>query len=110
GRKEGLGGGFRFATLGPAVFDEDGRINPEIGYEDLARFVFYLATGQPMPAEPAAAPFLGAASGVGVYLLYNGVLKDETEHGGNVLTRALLDNLPPHDGPRIVYGAASRVA
>lgn len=109
-RREGLGGGFRFAKLGPQVFGESGRVNPEIGYEDLARFVFFLATGRPLPSEPAEVPFLGSASGVGVYLLYNGVLKDESEYGGNVLTRGLLDSLPGFDGPRVVYGAASRVA
>ena len=109
-RKEGLGGGFRYARLGPAVFDAEGRIDAQVGYEDLARFVFFLATGSPMEAAPADPPFLGSGSGVGVYLLYNGVLNDRSEHGGNVLTRGLLANLPPHEGPRIVYGAASVVS
>lgn len=109
-RKEGLGSGFRYARLGPAVFDAEGRIDEEVGYEDFARFVFFLATGSPMEAPPAEPPFLGAADGVGVYLLYNGILKDRSEHGGNVLTRALLDSLPPYEGRRIVYGAATMVA
>ena len=109
-RKDGLGGGFRYARLGPAVFDADGRISETVGYEDLARFVFFLATGSPMEAAPAEPPFLGGLNGVGVYLLYNGVLKDRSEHGGNVLTRALLASLPPHVGPRIVYGAAAMVS
>ena len=40
-----------------------------------------------------------------VYLLYNGILKDRSIDGGNVLTTPLLDLLPAHDGPRVVYGA-----
>jgi hypothetical protein len=32
-------------------------------------------------------------------------LGDKTPEGGNILTRAVLALLPPHDGPKIVYGA-----
>jgi len=47
---------------------------------------------------------------VAVYLLYNGILKDRTLTGGNVLTSATLELLPPHDGPKIVYAAACRLS
>ncbi len=40
-----------------------------------------------------------------MYLLYNGILKDRSTGGGNVLTSALLAELPPHDGPRVIYAA-----
>lgn len=43
--------------------------------------------------------------GVGIYLLYNGILGDKTANGGNVLTRAVLARLPAHDGPKVVCGA-----
>jgi site-specific DNA-methyltransferase (adenine-specific)/adenine-specific DNA-methyltransferase len=42
---------------------------------------------------------------VAVYLLYNGILGDKSANGGNVLTRAVLAQLPAFDGPRVIYCA-----
>jgi len=42
-------------------------------------------------------------------LLYNGVLDDKTAQGGNALTRAVLDVLPPHSGPKVIYGTSCRL-
>lgn len=116
-REPGLGGGFRYCTLGPTLFDADGQIRGEVAFADLARFVFFAETGQPLPAAGGASPLLGVAgAGAGaraVYLLYNGILRDKTPAGGNVLTRALLDLLPaPPDfaGQRVVYAAACRLS
>lgn len=117
-RVDGLGSGFRYATLGPCLLDETGGLNPEVSHDDLARLVFYLATGQPMP-EPVrlgteaegTGMFLGAAEGVGVYLLgAAGGDGQPTALEGDVLTRDLLAALPAHDGPRVVYGAATAVS
>ena len=103
--EEGLGGGFRYCELGPALFDAQGQIRADVSYPELAQHVFFSETGEPLPgAGPAASPLLGVAKGVGVYLLYNGVLKDKSAQGGNVLTRSVLEALPAHDGPRVVYG------
>ena len=49
-------------------------------------------------------PFLGTYNNIAVYLLYNGILGDNEEEGGNVLTRHVLNGLSKHDGTRIVYG------
>ena len=35
-------------------------------------------------------PFLGECRGVGVYLLYNGILDDKSAQGGNVLNLSLI--------------------
>jgi len=43
------------------------------------------------------------------YLLYNGILKDRRPQGGNVLTRAVLDLLPKHEGKKIIYEETSRL-
>ena len=50
-------------------------------------------------------PFLAACRGVGIYLLYNGILGDRSEEGGNILTRAVLAQLPPFDGQKVIYCA-----
>ena len=101
------GGGFRFCTLGPAVFDEDGRIDPAIHFADLARHVWFSETRQPMGDAPAG-PLLGVHGERAVALLYNGILKDRSPGGGNVLTRKTLAAIRTAQGdftgPLIVYG------
>ena len=107
----GLGGGFRYVTLGDALFDEHGRINEsKVRFADLARHVYFSETGEPLPKERISAktPLLGIHHGRAVYLLYNGILKDKSVDGGNVLTSTTLEHLPAHEGPKVVYAAGCR--
>lgn len=102
----GLGGGFRFCELGEPLFDEHGQIRDTVRFADLARHVYFTETGEPLPRERVPnTPKIGEYRGVGLYLLYNGILGDKTANGGNMLTRAVLGRLPPHDGPKVVYGS-----
>ena len=109
---EGLGGGFQFCKLGKPLFDARGHISNEVRFAELARFVWFVETGMGLPAARAsrnaadtASPLLGMHQGRAVYLLYNGILKDRSIDGGNVLTSLLLQHLPAHDGPKVVYAA-----
>ena len=54
-------------------------------------------------------PFLGVHNGTAYYLLYNGILRDKRPDGGNVLTSRSLADLPPHRGPKVIYGEATRL-
>jgi adenine-specific DNA-methyltransferase len=104
----GLGGGFRYCELGEPLFNEDGKIRDTVSFADLARHVYFSETGEPLPRERVPkSSFLGACRGVGVYLLYNGILSDKSANGGNVLTRAVLGQLPAFDGPKVIYCAGS---
>jgi adenine-specific DNA-methyltransferase len=103
--EEGLGGSFRFCELGPTLFDAQGQIRDDVSFVDLAHHVFFTETGEPLPKKAAPdSPILGTANGVAVYLLYNGILKDKSEDGGNVLTQAVLSGLPLCAGPKVIYG------
>ena len=42
---------------------------------------------------------------MGIYLLYNGIIKDKRANGGNVLTRKVLAGLSPFDGQKVIYCA-----
>lgn len=107
----GLGGGFRYCRLEAPLFDAQGKINASVRFRELARHVYFTETGTPLPQDaPCDSPLLGLAHGVGVYLLYNGILKDRSPEGGNVLTTAVLDVLPTHSGPKVIYGAACRIS
>jgi len=106
-RVVGLPGGARVCRLGQALFDPHGQIASQVRFADLAAHVFFVATGGPLPTRASGrTPLLGVARGTAVYLLFNGVLGDTRPGSGNVLTRAVLDSLPNHDGPRIVFGEA----
>lgn len=102
------GGGFRFFRLGAPIFDAEGRINPDIRFADLAAHVWFSETRTALHRKPRQ-PLLGVHAGTAFYLLYNGILGDKRPAGGNVLTARVLAALPPHDGPRVIYGEASRI-
>jgi site-specific DNA-methyltransferase (adenine-specific)/adenine-specific DNA-methyltransferase len=101
---EGLGGSFRFCQLGEPLFDETGAIRSSVKFAELARHVYFSETGEPLPKERVPnTPFLGECRGVGIYLLFNGILGDKSASGGNMLTRSVLEKLPPFDGPKVIY-------
>jgi len=103
---EGLGGGFRFCELGDTLFDERGQIKPSVRFADLARHVYFTETGEPLPrGRVPNSPKIGECRGVAIYLLFNGILGDKSANGGNILTRAVLAQLPKFDGQKVIYCA-----
>ncbi len=105
------GGGFRFLTLGNAIFDELGRIDASVRFADLAAFVWQQETGTPA-AHAFTTPCLGEYNGIQYFLLFNGILGDKRPEGGNVLTYEVFDALVhiyPFDGPRVVFGEAVKL-
>ncbi|NZA24777.1 site-specific DNA-methyltransferase [Luteimonas sp. SJ-92] len=103
------GGGFRFYQLGPKVFDDQGRINPEIRFEHLAAHVWFAETGTARSTRAMRSPLLGIHRGTAYYLLYNGILSDQSLSGGNMLTMKVLAGLPKHDGPKVIYGEGTNM-
>lgn len=103
------GGGFRFYRLGSPVFDENGHLHHGIPFAHLAAHVWHIETGTARSTRLMKSPLLGIHEGTAYYLLYNGVLGDKRPDGGNVLTLKLLGDLPEHDGPKVIYGEATRL-
>ena len=90
------------------LFDANGQIRPDVDFAQLAEFVWFAETGTGFTGM-ADSPLLGAHEGRAVYLLYNGILKDRSVAGGNVLTGPVFDLLPTFDGPKVIYAAANRM-
>lgn len=111
------GGGFRFMKLGAPIFDEHGRIHPDVRFATLAAFIWQQETGAAWNAaaiQPCT-PYLGTHYQLdsysrpldkregpisfikkplfACYLLFNGILGDKRPASGNVLTREVLDAL-----------------
>ena len=103
-----VGGNFSFYRLGEEISDAEGKINPKVTFEQLADFIWFSATKTPR-VEKEHSPLIGIHNGTAIYLLYNGVLKDKSLRGGNILTRKILAMLPKHDGDKIIFGAACRI-
>ena len=108
---EGLGGGFRYCTLGTPLFDEFGDIAEAVTFPDLAAHVFFSETGVPIPRR-ATSPLLGVHDGKAIYLLFDEALAGRPrETAGNVLTLDTLADLPPApEGARpVVYAEGCTV-
>jgi adenine-specific DNA-methyltransferase len=113
------GGGFAHYTLGEPVFMANRHINPQVKFAALAAFVWHRETQQAANTTHSA-PLLGVHEGTAYYLLYNGILRDRSVNGGNVLTRSLWDWLQTHHAPKdsngqavtrcVVYGEISKLA
>lgn len=99
-------GGFRFYKLGTPVFDETGHIQEGIKFEHLAAHIWFAETGTARSARAKKDVFLGKYHDTGYYLLFNGILGDKSNGGGNVLTKKLLRDLAPFEGPKVIYGEA----
>jgi site-specific DNA-methyltransferase (adenine-specific)/adenine-specific DNA-methyltransferase len=105
----GLGGSFQFYRLSDEpLFDETGQVRQDVTFAQLAEFVWFVETGTGFHGR-ADSPLLGAHEGRAIYLLYNGILGDLAEAGGNVLTSAVLDRLPRFEGHKVIYAAANRL-
>ncbi len=106
---EGIGGGFQFCRLSAdPLFDANGQIRSDVTFAQLAEFVWFAETGTGFTGV-SDSPLLGVYEGRAIYLLYNGILKDKSVVGGNVLTGPVFDVLPKFSGPKVIYAAANRM-
>ena len=114
---EPLGGDFQFCQLSKkALFQPDGTIDPNVTYLQMAEFVWFMETGTGLSESSVAAardtPYIGSHKGRDIFLLYNGILKDSSELGGNVLNGRTLNYLNEVTknpaAPKIVYGSRTR--
>ncbi|MFS2006439.1 site-specific DNA-methyltransferase [Duganella sp. CT11-25] len=114
----GLGSGAQFCRLSEqALFDEFGSIRLDVTFDQLAEFVWFMETGTGLASSAILerkerTPYLGTHKGRAIFLLYNGILKDKSELGGNVLNGRTLEYLADiqdeFDGPKVIYGARTR--
>jgi adenine-specific DNA-methyltransferase len=100
-KEPGLGSGFRYCTIGPSLFDENGMIRTEVTFAELAAHIFFSETGQPVNQKAklegkAGDPLIGTAGGVAYYLFYNG------KGSSSLLDQRTLKQIQ-YSGPAVVY-------
>lgn len=116
---DGLTGDFQYCRLSEEpLFKADGPIRSDVTFDQLAEFVWFMETGTGLNAsnlnlqKSHSTPYLGQYKDRAIFLLYNDILKDKSDAGGNVLNGRTLelleDALPNFKGTKIVYGARTR--
>lgn len=95
-RVKRVGGSFNFYRVGEKLFDETGAINPAVTFQQLATYIWFKFTGTPYIEKNS--PLIGVHDGAAYYLLRG------------KLTTEILATLPPHDGAKIIFGAACRIS
>lgn len=107
-KKEGLGGGFQFCRLSEQpLFTATGQIREDVSFAQLAEFVWFQETGVGFTGQTDS-PLIGIFEGRAIYLLYNGILKDKTTEGGNILTPTIFKLLPAFNGHKVIYATAKK--
>jgi hypothetical protein len=113
---EGLGGGFRFCTLGEPLFDAMGYINTEVKFAHLAAHLFFIETGNPIPASvDGSEACIGIHGDMYLYLLFVPQhLGSQHPEEGNVLSPEILDALIPTGSPpqarHVIYAEGCTVS
>jgi len=112
---QGLGGGFRYCTLGTPLFNEFGDIDAGVTFPDLAAHIFFSETGAPIPSRADSSnAFIGSHRDKVIYLLFSPSEQGfAREASGNVLTPDALASLPAvlggFEGQRIVFAEGCTV-
>ena len=112
---EGLGGGFRYCTLGTPLFNEFGDIDAGVTFPDLAAHIFFSETGAPIPKRAnKSTSFIGTHRDKALYLLFSPAEQGfPREASGNVLTPDALASLPlplaEFEGERVVFAEGCTV-
>ncbi|MFC6204877.1 site-specific DNA-methyltransferase [Psychrobacter urativorans] len=117
----GLGCGFQFCKLSnEPLFNSDGRIRSDVTFEQLSEFVWFIETGtglnqsnlQSIDKKKSSTHYLGQYKDRAIFLLYNEILKDKSDTGGNVLNSRTLELLeeasPDFKRQKVIYGARTR--
>lgn len=69
---EGTGGQFSYYELGPVLLLPDRNLNEEVGSQKIRKYVYYMETKEPLPADqPADEPyFMGLCRNIAYYFYY----------------------------------------
>lgn len=101
---EGIGSGFSYYELGPALFADDGTVNEGVSFVDLARYVWATETRAPYVDCTEEHPYLLGVRAQAVYYLAWEPGKETT------LTYDLLRELPRKGSPTVIYAERCAIA
>ena len=101
---DGVDSGFSYYELGPALFQSDGAVNPDVTRADLARYVWATETRASYEDLTGEHPYLLGEHAQAVYYLAWEPCEETT------LTYDLLRSLPRKGSPTVIYADRCAIA
>lgn len=95
-KKEGYKDGFEYCELDRPLFNEDGQIEEECSFEQLATYVYFTETNTNLDKKAIDKHFIGNYNETEFYLLFK-------EKGKNILNKNFLKKINKNNKKKIIY-------
>ena len=95
-KKYGYNDGFEYCELDKPLFDENGQINKDCTFEQLANYIYFTETNTNIDRNKVSKEFIGEHNENEYYLLFDGM-------GKNVLDRDFLKKLEKNGKRKVIY-------
>ena len=95
-KKYGYNDGFEYCELDKPLFGENGQIDKDCTFEQLATYIYFTETKTNINKNAISKEFIGEHNDTEYYLLFNGV-------GKNILDRDFLKNIKNNGKTKIIY-------
>ncbi len=88
--------GFEYCELDKPLFNEDGQIDEECSFEQLATYIYFTETQTNIDKKQISKNFIGEHGENEIYLIYK-------EKGKNILNKEFLKNIPRSQNKKVIY-------
>jgi adenine specific DNA methylase Mod len=88
--------GFEYCELDKPLFDEDGKIDDDCSFEQLATYIFFTETSTNIDKKSVEKPFIGEYNASEYYLIF------EEKHK-NILNKDFLKKLSKNNNKKLIY-------
>jgi len=95
-KNESYDNGFEFCELDKPLFNEEGKIDEECTFEQLAQYVYFTETQTNLDKKQISKSFIGSLNETDYYLIFK-------ERGKNILNKSFLKSIKKDDNARIIY-------
>lgn len=95
-KKYGYKDGFEYCELSKPLFDENGQIEEECEYKQLATYIYFTETQTNINLKEITGNLIGEFNEVKYYLLFR-------EKGNNILDKSFLKNIKKNGEKKVVY-------
>ncbi len=88
--------GFEYCELDKPLFNEEGQIEDDCSFEQLATYIYFTETNTNLDKKQISGKLIGMYNEVAYYLLFN-------EKGKNILNKEFLKKIRKDEGKKIIY-------
>ena len=88
--------GFEYCELSKPLFNEEGQIEEECSFEQLANYIYFTETSTNLDKKAIDKYFIGEYNGIKFYLLFK-------EKGKNILNKDFLKKIPKSNNRKVIY-------